>query len=245
MATLPELPEWVAGIYQIETTDPVLGGTPNEETGAGKTNIPALQLAKRSAWLKKLLEDAGMVTDAAASVTNFDTITKAGWYFGPAGTTGAPDTAAYTLQHLPGNSVTNAAQIAWRAGGAQPYVRRKAGGTWGGWGQLATVDALAAGFSINTSGDGYIKLPNALGGLIIQWGNGLTSTSGATANTFPITFPTACRTIAAVDLNGAAASVGAHVISIADITATGFNAASWTLAGAAANSPFKYIAIGH
>ena len=51
MATLPEIAEWVAGVYQIEEADPVLGGPPNESTGAGWTNIPALHLATRTAYL--------------------------------------------------------------------------------------------------------------------------------------------------------------------------------------------------
>ena len=52
MTNLPEASDWVAGIYQIEQTDPVLGGPPNLETGAGIANVQAQQLAERTAWLK-------------------------------------------------------------------------------------------------------------------------------------------------------------------------------------------------
>lgn len=52
MTNLPEVADWVAGIYQIEQTDPVLGGPPNLETGAGIANVQAQQLAERTAWLK-------------------------------------------------------------------------------------------------------------------------------------------------------------------------------------------------
>jgi hypothetical protein len=52
MTNLPEVADWVAGIYQIEQTDPVLGGPPNIETGAGIANVQAQQLADRTAWLK-------------------------------------------------------------------------------------------------------------------------------------------------------------------------------------------------
>jgi hypothetical protein len=52
MTNLPEASDWVAGIYQIEQTDPVLGGPPNIETGAGIANVQAQQLADRTAWLK-------------------------------------------------------------------------------------------------------------------------------------------------------------------------------------------------
>ena len=46
MANLPESASWDAGVYQLETTDPVLGG-PN-----GKSNLPLKNLANRTAYLK-------------------------------------------------------------------------------------------------------------------------------------------------------------------------------------------------
>ncbi|MGF6098909.1 gp53-like domain-containing protein [Pseudomonas sp. 18175] len=46
MADLPESTEWVPGIYQLETSDPVLGGP------EGISNLQARQLASRSRWLK-------------------------------------------------------------------------------------------------------------------------------------------------------------------------------------------------
>jgi hypothetical protein len=50
---------WESGIYQIETTDPVLGGPPNLATGAGMSNIPHLQLARRTQWLRGQLGGFG------------------------------------------------------------------------------------------------------------------------------------------------------------------------------------------
>ena len=55
MTNLSETPEWAAGIYQIEQTDPVLGGPPNLASGAGIANVQAEQLAKRTTWLKQEL----------------------------------------------------------------------------------------------------------------------------------------------------------------------------------------------
>jgi len=46
MANLPELNEFTTGIYQIETSDPVLGGVD------GITNVPLKALANRTKWLK-------------------------------------------------------------------------------------------------------------------------------------------------------------------------------------------------
>jgi len=60
MANLKEIIEWVDGIYQLETTDPVMGG-PN-----GIDNLQAKQLGNRTQFLKKSLEDL------ADKVTNVD-----------------------------------------------------------------------------------------------------------------------------------------------------------------------------
>lgn len=67
MATLNETDEWVGGVYQIEQTDPVLGGAPNEATKAGLSNIPHLQLAKRTAWLKTRVDTLVSLVVAAST----------------------------------------------------------------------------------------------------------------------------------------------------------------------------------
>ncbi|MDQ4169280.1 hypothetical protein, partial [Pseudomonas aeruginosa] len=46
MANLPETPDYSGGVYQIETSDPVLGGP------GGISNRQAEQLGNRTAWLK-------------------------------------------------------------------------------------------------------------------------------------------------------------------------------------------------
>lgn len=58
MADLPETAEWVEGIYQLEKSDPVSGGAEiNPVTKQGISNLPLLQLAKRTAWLRKTMDD--------------------------------------------------------------------------------------------------------------------------------------------------------------------------------------------
>lgn len=59
MAELPELNEWPEGIYQLETSDPVLGGPD------GIDNLQAKQLASRTKWLKDQL---GKIVSGASSV---------------------------------------------------------------------------------------------------------------------------------------------------------------------------------
>ncbi|XAG64965.1 phage tail protein [bacterium 19GA11TI05] len=50
MANLPETPQWEDGIYQIEVSDPVLGGPD------GISNRQAKQLASRTSYLKQQVE---------------------------------------------------------------------------------------------------------------------------------------------------------------------------------------------
>ena len=51
MANLPESNTFDEGVYQIETTDPVMGGA------NGLSNAPLKQLANRTRWLKTWLDD--------------------------------------------------------------------------------------------------------------------------------------------------------------------------------------------
>ncbi|MDG0801948.1 tail fiber protein [Pectobacterium polaris] len=63
MANLSENPQWVDGIYQIETSDPVVGGP------EGVSNRQAKELASRTSYLKKEQEKTGsdLATHAAAA----------------------------------------------------------------------------------------------------------------------------------------------------------------------------------
>ncbi|GIW22886.1 MAG: hypothetical protein KatS3mg068_2571 [Candidatus Sericytochromatia bacterium] len=63
MANLTETTTWENGIYQIETTDPVLGGP------TGIANIQAKQLANRTKWLKQIADE---VVNARGTYNNLD-----------------------------------------------------------------------------------------------------------------------------------------------------------------------------
>ncbi len=56
MSDLNETGVWEDGIYQIETSDPVLGGPPDLEARLGIANIQALQLANRTGLLRGVFE---------------------------------------------------------------------------------------------------------------------------------------------------------------------------------------------
>lgn len=71
MANLTETSAFPDGIYQIEQTDPVLGGPPNLAAGLGITNVPLQQLANRTKYLKDAVAPAALL-DAVKTVDGSD-----------------------------------------------------------------------------------------------------------------------------------------------------------------------------
>lgn len=67
MANLPETPDYPAGIYQLETSDPVLGGP------GGISNRQAEQLGNRTAWLKAKVDSFIEGTVAVLKATKLAT----------------------------------------------------------------------------------------------------------------------------------------------------------------------------
>lgn len=68
MANLPETPQWEEGIYQIEVSDPVLGGPDGISNRQGK------QLASRTLYLKQQVENGG--SDLAKHIAAADPHTQ-------------------------------------------------------------------------------------------------------------------------------------------------------------------------
>ena len=88
MSNLPETPQWEDGIYQIEVSDPVLGGPD------GISNRQAKQLASRTSYLKQKVEKGG--SDLAAHIAAPDPHTQYAPKVSPTftGTPTAPTPAA-------------------------------------------------------------------------------------------------------------------------------------------------------
>ena len=66
MANLQETAQWETGIYQLETSDPVMGGAD------GVDNRQAKQLGNRTLWLRNKLEQ--MAREIPAAVTKSDAV---------------------------------------------------------------------------------------------------------------------------------------------------------------------------
>lgn len=96
-----------------------------------------------------------------------------------------------------------------------------------------TLKTAFQGANQSIGGNGYQKLP---GGLIIEWGSGtFTSTGGSV--TFPLAFPSACRTIVTMPAGVASLNIYTGAGSISSSGFTGYTNTSSTTG--------YYIAIGN
>lgn len=114
-----------------------------------------------------------------------------------------------------------------------------------GWIRAAmSAISVALGFVINTGSNGYIKLPSFLGGLIIQWGQGITASNGTAAVTLPMAFPTS-NIIALV---GAGIGTGSYNYSMPTRTASSISINAYvsnTGALAPSTVAYQFITIGY
>lgn len=103
MANLPETPTYTAGVYQLETTDSVLGGS------GGISNTQAQQLGNRTAYLKQHMDtaEANIATNTADIASNTSAIATKAPLASPA-LTGVPTAPTATAG-------TNTTQIATTA----------------------------------------------------------------------------------------------------------------------------------
>ncbi|WP_252354284.1 gp53-like domain-containing protein [Hafnia paralvei] len=213
MANLPETPQWEEGVYQIEVSDPVLGGPD------GISNRQAKQLASRTSYLKQKVEKGG--TDLAAHIAAADPHTQYAPKASPTfiGTPTAPTPSANDNSKKLVTTEFVARAIAALAGTAPETLDtlKELADALGNDPNFATtvlnklaeklakdqngadipdpslfVKNLGLGDAVHlaefTSGTGWIKFPD---GTIIQYGifSGLTS-GGAIDTPLPIAFPT-------------------------------------------------------
>tara|TARA_R110000851_G_scaffold105565_3_gene224045 strand:+ start:2239 stop:3546 length:1308 start_codon:yes stop_codon:yes gene_type:complete len=101
-----------------------------------------------------------------------------------------------------------------------------------------TLYITLTGYSISLATDGYIKLPAALGGLIIQWGTSANvPTSGNLTVAFPLAFPSSCLSITCGTFEVGNNTVFMHIESK--------TASNFSVRNGDTIAPAMWIAIGH
>lgn len=248
MATLNELGTWPAGIYQLETTDPVLGGAPNEATGAGMSNIPHQQLARRTKVLKDLIDGAGIGATAVPLVTlNSAAARVTGFYRFASGDANTPATGVAGTVSVIAASASAVNQTAFDSASTRMWTRFWNGTVWSAWSEIWRTTGADSLLAVN----GWQKFPS---GLILQWGvaslmvTNTPFTNVGTAVTFPTTFPNICRhvicSVSGPIGEAAQILVGAYGLGTTGTT-IGLARMFGDNGGATETTQVSYLAIGH
>ena len=186
MANLTENPAvFESGIYQIETTDPVLGGVPNVGTGAGMSNIPHLQLANRTAFLKKVIDDTGLGAAAVPLVTlNSADARLTGSYRFASTDANTPAAGVAGTVEVIAASASAVNQMAFDSASSRMFTRFWNGTVWSAWSEIWRTTGVAE----SLAADGWQRLPS---GLILQWGAAVIAAANTPQTvTLPTTFVT-------------------------------------------------------
>lgn len=245
-------------IYQIELTDPVIGGED------GIANLQAKQLANRTNWLKVAYEKIVDGTTSIAKALKLATARKislGGILSGYENFDGSADITinatiadnALTIAKTNGlqaaldskmESIGSASttargiiEIATNAEVAAGTDLSRAVTPAGLYNALSAL-AILAGFVFYFGTNGYIKFPSYLGSIIFQWGinsNGTASPTTPTVVILPIAFPNAIF-IAVANRFGSANENG---------TVSPSSLANIQIFATITNSSVSWIAIGY
>jgi microcystin-dependent protein len=138
MANVTENPTWEAGIYRIETSDPVIGGE------SGISNAPHKQLANRTSFLKveqdtiKGKLDAAGVGAASLFTGDLNNLRTSGFHFADTGHTNGPGGNGHVIvDRKDDNSVFQVFSV---EGNSNVFIRKRVGGTWGSWQRVLLGD---------------------------------------------------------------------------------------------------------
>jgi len=148
MANVVETSVFDAGVYKIETTDPVLGGL---QTAIA--NKQAVSLANRTTYLKDRLDDTG-VQLSRSYAGNMNSLLNSGFYFIASGATNKPSgvTTGYCVVINDSSTATLVQQLTDAATNTVWIRRITSGPTYNAWVKLRTEDTATVALSFFTVG---------------------------------------------------------------------------------------------
>lgn len=168
MANVIESPVYEAGIYQLETTDPVLGGA------SGIANTQAKQLANRTAWLKEKVDLLGFgATGVPVFTGNLNSLLTSGWWYATTATTNKPTGASEGFVNVVEYvTLDYSFQVFHDMAADRTWTRRVLDGpTFSAWSEIARASAVTAlndqlvgsvaAFAMNTPPTGWFKANGA------------------------------------------------------------------------------------
>lgn len=165
MANLTESSIYETGIYQLETGDPVQGGT------SGVSNTQAKQLANRTKWLRDAVLGMGGGGQAViVSSGDLDAYAAPGFYFVESAVANKPESSTGLLVvnglTTTGYGSKNVSQTFHAMGSAKVWTRLVFNDVPTAWVQiLSSADAVAPGmvlaYAKNTAPTGWLKANGA------------------------------------------------------------------------------------
>jgi hypothetical protein len=244
MANLTENPAvFESGIYQIETTDPVLGGVPNVATGAGMSNIPHLQLANRTAFLKGVIDGAGLGAAAVPLVTlNSAAARLTGSYRFASGDANTPAAGVAGTVEVIAASAAAVNQMAFDSASSRMFTRFWNGSVWSAWSAIARMTGTSRSAGVN----GWQMFPRegSEAPVILQWGTFAppNNASQQWGVTFPVAYPNALFSVVAT-LNINTLAIG--TIGVYGNSLTGFAFGENWIGGQTGNYNIFWQAVGN
>lgn len=142
MGNITETSQFSNTITQIEKTDRVIGGAPNDQTGEGVINKPLQQLANRTRYLKSKIEESQ--TEAVTGQSGIDGITKTMTLTAAQGVLAPPLSVGAIIEHVEladGSAIQKAHRITPGGVFLTKHIRVRRTGGWSVW----TADGLDIG----------------------------------------------------------------------------------------------------
>lgn len=266
MANLTETPTYEAGIYRFEATDPVQGGP------GGIDNLPTNQLANRTAWLKAQVEailldiaaiESGYATAASLAGHTTNTSNPHGVTKAQVGLGSVENYGIASQGEAEAGTIGTKYMTPLRSKQAIAALVPSASETVAGLIECATAaeaqaltDAVRAltpatlaeafkGANRDTSAAGYQRLP---GGLIIQWGSIVGSSTDNVTFIYPVAFPNAVLCLCGVNRQADGGPVTTGVFVAVSASGTPLSSAlvsTWVSNTVRGQSGVQIFAIGY